>query len=236
MIRVFVDRSVEDNRTCLVEDEFWNHYLTTVRRLGEGDEVEVVGPDRLGRAEILSEEPLTLAVGKTRSVQRPAHDLVLAQALTRKKKFEQSVKLGTELGVTEFVPLITERTVREPRDPEKQRDRWKKIAVDAARISRRETLPKIALPVSIDQGIELLEPYEVVLVGDAEGAPVEDVLKPEGTSTGLFVGPEGGFTSEERTQLLESGAQPVGLKAENLRAETASIALLVLIQARMGVL
>ncbi len=237
MIRIYVDRPVRSGRSCPVEDEFWTHYVTTVRRLGEGDEVELAGPDRVGQAEILNLDPLTLGVDDTRPVRPPAHEFVLAQALTRKKKFEQSVKLGTELGVTAFVPVLSKRTVRAPNNPEKQLRRWKKIAVDSARIVRRDTLPEIRLPCSLEETInDLSSTMDDLLVGDVEGEPVPAVLSDDGTSTGVFVGPEGGFTAEERDRLLESGVRPVGLKAENLRAETAAVALMTLVQSHRGVI
>jgi 16S rRNA (uracil1498-N3)-methyltransferase len=173
-------------------------------------------------------DPVTVELESTRPVQSLQWDLHIYQAMTRKKKFEETIKRGTELGVTRFVPVITERTVRVPNNPEKQQRRWQKIATDSARISERDSLPTINKPQSFDDVLSSVS--GTVYRAGPEGKSMEEVVESDETqyTVSIFVGPEGGFTEGERNELDETSAGTVRVGERNLRAETASVALITL--------
>lgn len=236
MIRIYVDHPIRANSSVRVQDEFWSHYLVTVRRLEEGDELEVAGPDQVGQGQIMSLDPLLVGLETTRPAEPPGAELIVVQALTRKKKFERTVRLATELGVTEFAPVISQHTVREPNNPEKQQKRWRKIAVDAARIADRDDLPVINQPQSLGDMLEYPPEVDRLLLADPDGARLTlDELAAE-ESLALFVGPEGGFTDREVESIHTLGADSVGLEPENLRSGTAATAFVTLCQYGQGFL
>lgn len=145
------------------------------------------------------------------------------QAITRKKKFEETIKRGTELGVTEFTPVVSENTVRKPNNPDKQQRRWRKIAMDSARITGRDWLPQIHAITPFATIAD--NDYDNLYYGEAEGERPEACFDPSGTSGTVVVGPEGGLTGSEIQKLWSSGASAVSLGDVNYRAETASLLL-----------
>lgn len=226
-MKVYLDRRLPSTDRFRLEDPFWTHYLTNVRRVQSGQELEVVGGESVARCRITATDPLSVEVVSTRERRRPTHRLWLAQALTRKKKFEQSVRQGAELGVTTFLPVLSKHTVRRPNKPEKQRDRWRKIAVDATRIADRDWLPEIRLPIPFAEMFEAVPESLPLLWADRSGRSTHRVFERTKSAACLIVGPEGGFGEEEREQLSRRAA-PVSLGDRNFRSETASIALCTL--------
>lgn len=222
-VRVYIEETPPDEGTFSLYDEFVDHYVTTVRRLSSGDRFEVTGPGRVVVVTLRDRDPLTVEVESSRETNPPGHELAVHQAITRKQKFEETVKRGTELGVTRFVPLISERTVRVPNNPEKQQRRWKKIATDSARISERDTLPTIEKPVPLNE----VTPPDTAksYLADSEGESPDELFGGEDATVSFYVGPEGGFTNQEKNQLREFTEGRVRLGSRNLRAETATITL-----------
>lgn len=222
-VRVYIDETPPADGTFSLYDEFVDHYVTTVRRLDPGDRFEVTGPGRVVTVVLRDRDPLTVEVQSSRETNPLDHELVVHQAITRKQKFEETVKRGTELGVTKFVPVVSKRTVRVPNNLEKQQRRWRKIATDSARISERDTLPTVEKPRRFDE----LDPPGTrrTYLADPEGEPPGDLFGEEDASVSFFVGPEGGFTEEEKSRLDEITEARVRLGSRNLRAETATITL-----------
>ncbi len=226
-VKVYVDKNIpKEGKFSLDDNNFIEHYLITVRRLNTGNILSISGKNRVVEARLTSQSPLTVKIKSIRPVKELGHVLTLYQALTRKKKFEETVKRGTELGVTKFVPLITERTVRVPNNPGKQKRRWKRIAMDSARISQRDNLPDITVPMEFDELEEA--PDRSGYLADINGREAKEVFESGGNKVRLFIGPEGGFTEIEKRLLHEITDVSVRVGSRNLRAETASMALISL--------
>lgn len=227
-MKIYLEKPLPDRDSFTIDSDFWEHYLTTVRRMSPGDELIVAGTDRVAEATLTRVDPIAVRVHGVREAGRPGYRLWIVQALTRKKKFEVTVRRGAELGVTDFLPVMSEHTVRRPNRPEHQRERWRHIAVDATRITKRDWVPTVHGLTGFEHSFELLEDVRL-LYGDEGGeAPVEAFEGESSGPTALVVGPEGGFTEAEKDRLLTEGASAVSLGATNFRAETASIALTVL--------
>lgn len=164
------------------------------------------------------------------SVQRPK-PLTLFACVTKGSRWDWTIEKATELGVTRIVPVISERTiVRIPKeDRAAKRERWMRIAEDAARQSDAKWLPEILEPVDFSDSLALVKETRC-LVGALTNPPprlILDELLLSSTSTShfnysLFVGPEGDFTPEELKALIEI-ATPVSFGPTILRAETAAI-------------
>jgi len=235
--KIFLERNLPEGGEFPVRDDFAEHYLVTVRRLSPGDRLVVAGTNRVAEATLRSDDPLTVEVDSVRPAQPLDWDLRVHQAITRKKKFEETIKWGTELGVTQFVPVITDRTVRVPNNPEKQRRRWRKIATDSARISERDTLPAIREPQPLDDVLSSTEGR--MYRADPGGETMEKVVEREDNtpdSVALVVGPEGGFTEDEEDRVDAVATGTVRAGTRNLRAETASVTLVGLWLSEKGYL
>jgi 16S rRNA (uracil1498-N3)-methyltransferase len=214
-------------------------YLGTVLRLKPGEEVEVFdGRGARFRAWLEDSPELDAAVlrlaeplpeGPVRAV-----DVVLAQALAKGEKMDLVVQKATELGAARIVPFASERTVVRL-DAERgsgKAERWRRVAQEAARQCGRADVPMIDEPAGWDRILALLrdEPGRRGLLLD----PEESKLRLGAAARGarkllLAVGPEGGFSSEERERARQGGLLPVGMGPLVLRTETAGLAALAVL-------
>lgn len=209
------------------------NHLTRVMRLGIGDDIAVFdGRGREFRARILS-----AARGKVRvallDAVTPAPEsrvpLTLVQAVLKGDKMDAVVRDATMMGVSAIEPVITSRTIAR----RSEGARWNRVAVSSAKQCRRAVVPVIAapqpfsgwLPVSA-HGLRLIlvEPS----AGDQELCSLRVLEDHAPGSLALIVGPEGGWTPEERQQAEQAGCMAVTLGSLTLRADaiaTAAIAI-----------
>ncbi|RAL22964.1 16S rRNA (uracil(1498)-N(3))-methyltransferase [Lujinxingia litoralis] len=229
------------------------HYVRTVLRLDEGSPVELFdGSGRLARATLTTiDASMVIAeVEAPRSSQRgePPVELILFQAIPKGDRWEWLLEKATELGVTTLVPLTTRRGVVQLSSErfEKKRPRWEKILAGAARQCRRACIPELRAPHSPTEAFQaypnalhlvahlsddLTSVHRALHAAEHRGdMPLGDAPRP----IGLWVGPEGGFEDAEINTLLQAGARCVTLGPRVLRAETAGVALLTLVQNALG--
>ena len=146
---------------------------------------------------------------------------ILVVALIKFDRFEWLVEKATELGVAEIRPFEAVRTERGLRQAaEKRMERWERIAFEASQQARRAHLPRL-LPVA--SAVEALKTEAAVklILDEDPGAPA---IRAAGGGAALLVGPEGGWTDEERKQALDAGWRACSLGATILRTETAAVA------------
>ena len=175
------------------------------------------------RGEVVSRRPVS---------GEPHTHITLYQGMLKSDHFELVLQKGTELGIVEFVPLITARTVALDRDaPGKKHSRWQSVIQEAAEQSRRGRKPALrqAMPfaqacevVSRCAGLKLL-PWEEETRTSLRGALRAAGLAGSEAAVHLFVGPEGGFSEDEVDLAQGLGLQPVTLGRRILRAETAGL-------------
>jgi 16S rRNA (uracil1498-N3)-methyltransferase len=156
--------------------------------------------------------------------------VTLLAALPKGSGFEQVVQQATELGVTQIMPLISDRTLLKP-SPQKV-ERWRRIAQEAAEQSQRQRVPILTDPVTFEQGIATRQGW--LCVTEPEAEHLWNCLQGElGTEMAIATGPEGGWTEAEVLQAVAAGWQTVSLGQRILRAVTAPIVGLSLIAARL---
>jgi len=214
--------------------------ISRVLRMRPGDELLVL--DNSGwevQTRLLSVERDTVrgeVLRRRLAAGEPRTKISLYQAMLKSKKFEYVLQKCTELGVVEFVPLITERCViSDLNTAETKLGRWRWIIQEAAEQSRRGRLPSLRpsmlFPQACDQARQrgglALAPWE------EEGQiSLRQVLRtaPEGhekswppLTISLFIGPEGGFSAAEVELARRYGLLPVTLGPRVLRAETAGL-------------
>ena len=222
------------------------HHLKVVRPK-PGEIVELfdgAGRSRLYRCGASASAPLS-AAGELSAVPPPAAQITLFACVTKGSRWDWTIEKATELGVTRIVPVISDRCiVRIGRDERAaKRERWRRIAEDAARQSDAKWLPEVCEAVDFRESLEMVKAC-ACFVGALADPPPEPLLPAvqrrsrEGLaarSVGLFVGPEGDFTPEELKSLLEI-AVPASFGPTVLRAETAAIfGLSVLVAVMHGV-
>jgi 16S rRNA (uracil1498-N3)-methyltransferase len=141
---------------------------------------------------------------------------------------------GAELGVSRFVPLLTERTIVNERaiKPNKLA-RWQRILTEAAEQCRRARIPQLAPAQTLAEALaDPVRPELALipaLVAETHLLAVVNGRSPLPTPIALFIGPEGGFSPAEIEQAQAHGIIPVSLGPRTLRAETAALAATTLI-------
>lgn len=145
--------------------------------------------------------------------------LTLGVALCKGSRFENTIEKLAELGVHEFVPLLTERTARKAPSASKFK-RWEEIAEVSSALAYRLLPLKISEVCPLEDF--LMKNTQRVLYCHPGGAAAADCFKTPADDLVLLVGPEGGFSSAEEQMLARNG-RPVDLGPLNLRVETAAV-------------
>ena len=213
------------------------HHLRDVLRLDGDDEVELIddaGAAYAGRVELHQNAVLVIGLRVIASNEPVSAKLVLAPALIRSEKFAWMLQKATELGVNEIVPLVTLRCeVRLAAEKLEGRvERWQRIVREAAKQSRLLSIPSVRLPMSFS---EFVAPKDDSASCDRllfyeDCSDPWDATCLRGSQTVLCVGPEGGWDASEIEMALRSGFTIFGLGPRILRAETASLVAVTLIQ------
>jgi 16S rRNA (uracil1498-N3)-methyltransferase len=213
-----------DGRLRLSRDE--SRHLTRVCRLGVGDRVEVFdGRGFLADAEVVSVagDSGELAVaGEPLRERRLPCSLTLATAVPKGDRFDWLVEKVTELGVERLIPLVTDRSVVEPRGS--KLSRLRRLIIEASKQCRHDRLMVLDDPAPWTKWVRSC-PESIRLLADPDGCPPGQWPPLEhGRSFVLAVGPEGGFTAGERALADQAGWRPINLSVHTLRIETAGLA------------
>ena len=221
----YVPPEAIDGAHAVVENEEFDH-LTRVMRRKEGDELRI--SDGAGVAydaridSIAAGKARCRITGKYPLLNEPRTRLTLAVALLKNpSRYDTVVEKGTEIGVSAFVPLLTERTI--PRH--ERTGRWTKIALSAMKQSGRCVLPRIHPPRTFADFVASARGTSLRFLAHegADAAPLTIAASPEGREIVGCVGPEGGFSAEEVAFAAAAGFQIVSLGSRRLRTETAAI-------------
>ncbi len=239
---------------CRIEPQSWDEpeyrpapdeleRLLRVLRVKDGTTVAVFdGQGRSGQAR-LTVDPAGGAVRLQRLEVEDATavaplPVVLFQAIPKSTRMDWLVEKATELGVSEIVPLVSERCI--VRAGEKNRggnrlSRWRRLAQQAARQCGLAKVPDVAEPLTLEAAMRRLTvQFPGGLYGslEADAMPLRRALAALAHHSGrmaLFIGPEGDFTPRECGCLRAAGMLPIDLGPRILRVETAALAALCLI-------
>ncbi len=232
----FVDEDSRDGGNFVITGEE-NKHLSSVLRLGVGEQIEVMQNDGfIHRCELIS-------VGKTQSVAEirasrfvpKRSNITLFMALIMADRMDWAVQKVTELGVSEIVPFVSEFcTVK---DKGNKTERLTRITLSASKQSGRATLPKISKTMSFADVCKVVAGFkQVVLAYEGAKQNAKEILSKldKNQPIALIVGSEGGFSESEVEKLKSSGAQVISLGSTILRAETASMALVSAVNYELG--
>lgn len=171
---------------------------------------------------------------------RSTPQIVLGQALLKGEKMDWVLQKATELGVDTIVPLETHHSVVKP-NPERlehQRNRWRRIVLEAAQQSERWTIPQVSDPTSLARFVDQQSGATMkgILSERSKGSSLISLALPREPHQVivLLIGPEGGWTPEEQQLARDWGFVALTLGGWILRAETATLAALSILQSRLG--
>ena len=235
MIRLFVpDPLKQDLAVALATDQ--THYLRSVMRREVGNEVLLFnGRDGEWRSELL-EAGKRACIVAPREQTRPqgfGPDLDLVVALVKRGRLETIVEKAAELGARRVRLTITRHTNADHAKIE----RLRAIAIEAAEQTGRLDVPEVAEPVKLDKLLDSWDAGRTLIFCDegGEAKPALEALKTPLAQSAVLIGPEGGFSPEERERLRALPfVIPISLGPRILRADTAAISALTLVQAAVG--
>lgn len=230
--RLFVDQALSEGLTLTLDGAPAN-YLGNVLRLKEGAPVELFD-NRTGawRATIVEtgRKRVTLNVEERLRPREAVPDLWLLFAPIKRGRIDWLVEKATELGVDRLMPVITRRTVVDRLNL----DRLRAHAIEAAEQCGRTALPTLAEPRALQKALTDWPAERALYFADeGGGAPMLEAARPGPAA--LLIGPEGGFTDEERAAIRAlPQACAITLGPRILRADTAALAAIALWLAAAG--
>lgn len=220
------------------------HHLRESLRLHRGELLALTDHQgiryRVEVTEITSHAIHTRVVSQETAPPRTSPQIVLGQALLKGEKMDWVLQKATELGVDTIVPLETRHSVVKPK-PERiahQQTRWHRIVLEAAQQSERWMIPNVSEPTTLsrfcDQQSEAT--MKGMLAERTNGPSLTNIALPRESHHAivLLIGPEGGWTQEEQQLAQDRGFTRLTLGARILRAETAALAALSILQSRLG--
>jgi 16S rRNA (uracil1498-N3)-methyltransferase len=250
LTRVFVDGALQSGSVLELPRETGAH-LAKVLRARSGDELVLFngdGREFTGAIEKVQGSYVSASIGAARSIDRESPlQLTLVQCVPRGDRMDFIVQKATELGVARIVPVLSGRSVVKLDEGQSTSKlaHWRAVAVSACEQCGRNRLPRVDAPVPLLNYLGGLAP--------AAGEVMRFVLQPETAQRAergagaidaaaarqvaraeIAIGPEGGFTPEELEAFDLSAFCRLRLGPRVLRAETAAIAAIVVLQARFG--
>lgn len=223
-------------------------HIYKVLRLSEGEKVllnNCHGSEYLGEISNVSKTEVLVKILEKMDISNESPiEVYLFQGLPKAQKMDLIVQKGTELGMKGFIPVITERVDVKLKGDFKKLDRLNRIALEAAKQSKRSIIPEVLEPITFEEAIQEMLDMDMIIVPyeNADNFGIKGViseLREKNTlntikKIGIMIGPEGGFEDYEIEKLKNEGAYIVTLGSRILRTETAGFVAASLIQYELG--
>ena len=237
----FIDsKNIIDNQISISNTAL--RHITKVLRIGVGDKIWIADERKKRYLIELTDANHKKAQGKIletkEAAEPPAIEIILLQSILKGEKMDMLIQKATELGVSKILPLISERTIIKVKSPGKEK-RWQSIAKEASQQSGRWEVPEFAPVTCFEDVFEKIGVIDFGLIlweGEQENR-LKDVLERYPDSIKkicVFIGPEGGFTEKEIGLAKEKGFISVSMGDLILRAETAAITIIGILQYEFG--
>lgn len=257
--RIFTDQILAEGQEVVLDQNAARH-LVSVLRLGPGDELTLfngTGGEYRARLVATAAKKASALVGQFSSGLAPSPlAITLAMGLSRGDRMDWLIQKAIELGVTGIMPLVTERSEVKlnPERAAKKTRHWQEIARSACEQSGQNLVPGVALPTTYVQALQSSAAWRLILDPCANSnllSAMADYSSTVGNTPPLssltastqskppdsiliLSGPEGGFSEAEINLARDNAIIPVNLGPRVLRAETAPLAALSVLQAQWG--
>jgi len=220
-------------------------YLKSVLRLKEGDKLVLfdgMGSEYGTRIEEFCGHTVSLKVFDKRSIPFPDSGITLAQSLPKGTKMDFIIQKATELGVSRIIPFVSSRSIpRLTREKAAAKHkRWKKISIEASKQCGRTKIPELSELSGFEAMLDLPSDDALrIILWEAEAERGLKVILRDSKDRGIrdffiIVGPEGGFSWQEIDTSVRQGFVTASLGRNILRVETASLAILSILQYELG--
>lgn len=230
----FTEQNINGNQYTFTGENA--KHISKVLRMQKGELLTLVTPDKTEcKCEIssISSDSVTVNILSDKPCENePDVFVTLYQALPKSDKMDYIVQKCVELGISRIVPMITARCVSRPdkKSLAKKRERWQKIALQAAMQSRRGFVPEVCPCVTFSEAAEMTKQNDkTIFFYEIGGESVKKILTDTPKTIGMFIGSEGGFEKSEADAVIANGGIAATLGKRILRAETAPLAALSII-------
>jgi 16S rRNA (uracil1498-N3)-methyltransferase len=198
------------------------------------------GTEYLARVEETTRNKTRLFVMEKKEKKEPLVKITLTQSLIKTSRLEFLLQKSTEIGVNCFLPVISSRSIVKVEGKiEKKLKRWSRIVREAAKQSGNTNIPKILPPKPLGEILDEDEDSLKIFLNEQGGTYLREILLGDYdlvkqgmdsfSSVRVLIGPEGGWTEQEEQDILDHGFKAISLGPQTMRAETAAISCLVLI-------
>jgi len=220
------------------------HHIKNVLRLKPGDGLKLFDGTGFEYAAVItrvSAKDVAVKIERKRKAAAPpGARIIVAQAFLKEKKMDDLVRKLCELGVARWVPFFSQRSIPRP-DAKRLAGRcrrWQRIATEAVKQCRRIDMPRIGDALSFEEVLDISDSCDLKLVfwENESSLLAKDLASGDNLPRKIMVmlGPEGGFTGQEINMVRDRGFNSAGLGPRILRAETATIAAVSLVQYLFG--
>ena len=234
MQRYFSNMLDKNNLVLSNEDSY---HIKKVMRMKIGDKIEVIYKETLYICEISSFDPVISTIIEEKKDNNESNvKVILVQSLVNEQKMDLILQKATELGVYKIVPYkATNCVVKENDKINKKVSRWQTILKEASEQSKRNIIPEITVPVSLNELCKLDGDIKMVCSVNQKTKNIKKCIQglKDCATIILVIGPEGGFDPKEEKMLIENGFISTSLGDRVLRTETAGIVALSMINYEM---
>jgi len=220
-------------------------HMYRVLRLEPGDKISIndcMGKEYIGEIIDINKTEVNVKLIEEIDLNNESSLSVnLYQGLPKSSKMDLIVQKATELGVNKITPIITDRVVVKSELGEfRKTDRWRRIALEACKQSKRSLIPQVEIPIEFEELLVQLKGIDLIVVPyeNEEGKGIKAMMKEirhrDIKSAAVIIGPEGGFEVEEIKKLKALGAHIITLGPRILRTETAGFVAISILMYELG--
>ena len=238
MGRFFIEGIPEERVVIAGED---GRHIARSLRMQTGEAITLcngAGLDFFGEIESIDGDSVSVRILEQKeSVGEPSVVVTVYQGLPKSDKMDWIAQKSIEAGAARIVPMMTERCVSRPdeKSAAKKRDRWQKIAEEAAKQCGRGKLPEVLPLTRFSEAIEqAAKEGDVIFFYEGGGESLRRLVDDDTKTLSIFIGPEGGFSESEVALAKEHGARVGSMGPRIFRTETAATAALSAIMALTG--